>query len=38
MLGVLLTIFIVFNLTYLFLEMPVFSWGFTDWSALVIIW
>lgn len=38
MLGVLLTIFIVFNLAYLFLEMPVFSWGFTDWSALIIIW
>ncbi len=37
MIGVLLTVFIVFTLAYLFFELPVFSWGFTDWSPLAIV-
>nr|WP_092069960.1 hypothetical protein [Dendrosporobacter quercicolus]NSL48081.1 hypothetical protein [Dendrosporobacter quercicolus DSM 1736]SDM04661.1 hypothetical protein SAMN04488502_1025 [Dendrosporobacter quercicolus] len=36
--AVVLTIFVIFNFFYLFFEMPVFSWGFTDWSPLAMIW
>lgn len=38
MIAVVLTIFVIFNFVYLFFEMPVFSWGFTDWSPLAMIW
>lgn len=38
MTAVVLTIFLLFNFVYLFFEMPVFSWGFTDWSLLAMIW
>ncbi|MEG6585461.1 hypothetical protein [Dendrosporobacter sp. 1207_IL3150] len=35
---ILVTVFLIFNLFYFFLEMPVLSWGFTDWSMLAVIW
>ncbi|HEY3425954.1 MAG TPA: hypothetical protein VGL27_14240, partial [Negativicutes bacterium] len=31
-------VFLLFNLIYLYLEMPVFALGFVDWSNLLIIW
>jgi len=30
--------FLIFNLAYLYFEMPVFAWGFTDWSLLAFVW
>lgn len=31
-------VFILFHLLYLAVAMPVFSWGFVDWSLLMFLW
>ncbi len=31
-------LFIIVNLAYFYFERPVLAWGFTDWSALLLLW
>ena len=33
-----LFLFLVLNFIYMYFEMPVLAWGFTDWSMPLIIW